>query len=315
MDAWNLISDGVFVLDRNWNYVYLNDAGARLIGRLPDELVGKNIWEQFPEAIGTAFERKYREAAQTGKVVEFEAHFDPLGRWYSLRVFPSPDGLTIIYQEVTERHRAEAEVRQALAVARAAEAGLNRSLDHVVEALSKITEFRDTYTSGHQRRVATLARAIAREMGWSEADASGVWVAAMIHDIGKVAVPSEILNKPGKLSELEFELIKSHPQIGFDVVKDVEFAWPVAQSVLQHHERLDGSGYPSGCAGSEICPGARVLAVADTVEAMQSRRPHREELGLDAALETIAAGRETLYDPVVVDACIKLFRELGFQLD
>ena len=174
-------------------------------------------------------------------------------------------------------------------------------------------EMRDPYTAGHQQRVADLACAIANEMGLSEKQTNGIRTAAMIHDIGKICIPAQILSKPGKLNEIEFSLVKAHPGIGYDILKNIEFPWPIAQMVLQHHERIDGSGYPSGLAGSEILLEARILAVADVVEAMASHRPYRPALGLDKALEEISKNRGVLYDPEVTDACLKVFRKKGFE--
>jgi putative nucleotidyltransferase with HDIG domain len=175
-------------------------------------------------------------------------------------------------------------------------------------------ETKDAYTAGHQRRVANLARAIAAEMGLSPEQIDGIRMAAVIHDLGKISVPAEILSKPIGLNDLEYGLIKIHPQVGYDILKEIEFPWPVAQIVLQHHERMDGSGYPQGLLGEEIILEARILAVADVVEAMASHRPYRPPHGVDKALEEISRNRGILYDPEVVDACLKLFNEKGFKL-
>ena len=186
------------------------------------------------------------------------------------------------------------------------------SLEAVVRAVATAAELRDAYTAGHQRRVSELAVAIAKDVGLDPDTTAGIGVAATIHDIGKLAVPAEILSRPGRLSEAEFAIIKQHPQAGQGIVAGIDFPWPVADVILQHHERLDGSGYPRGLHGDEISIGARILAVADTVEAMLSHRPYRPALGLDAALRTIGAGRSTLFDPDVVDSCTRLLREKGF---
>jgi len=190
---------------------------------------------------------------------------------------------------------------------------LERALEDTIQAIATTIETRDPYTAGHQKRVAQLAVAIAREMALPEQRSIGVLRGAGIHDIGKIYIPSEILSRPGKLSAEEFSLIKIHPQVGYDIVKDIDFPWPVATMLLQHHERLDGSGYPHGLAGSgSILLEARILAVADVVDAMVSHRPYRAALGLDAALQEIRCNRGKLYDTVVVDACLCLFRERGF---
>ena len=176
-------------------------------------------------------------------------------------------------------------------------------------------EMNDPFTAGHQRRVANLARAIATEMGLSRERVDGMRMAGFIHDLGKLSVPGEILSKPGRLTEIEFNLVKTHPQVGYDILKRVESPWPVAQIVLQHHERIDGSGYPTGLRGDEIMLEARILAVADVVEAMSSHRPYRPALGIDRALEEISRNRGLLYDPSAVDACLKVFTEKGFKFD
>jgi putative nucleotidyltransferase with HDIG domain len=177
-----------------------------------------------------------------------------------------------------------------------------------------MVEVKDPYTAGHQRRVTDLARAIATEMGLKKNQIEGIRTAGVIHDIGKIIVPSEILTKPSQLTEAEFEIIKTHPKVGYDILRDKEFPWPIAQIVYQHHERMDGSGYPLGISGPEILMEARVLAVADVVEAMASHRPYRPALGLDKALEEISKGKGQLYDPEVVDACLKIFKEKRYEL-
>jgi sensor domain CHASE-containing protein len=191
---------------------------------------------------------------------------------------------------------------------------LRRAMGGTLEALALAVEVKDPYTSGHQRRVADLARTIALEMGLPGEELDGIRMAAVVHDIGKISLPAEILSKPARLAEVEFNLIKTHPQKGYDILKEIEFPWPIARTVWQHHERMDGSGYPLGIRGEEILLGARVLAVADVVEAMASQRSYRETPGLERALEEIRAKRETLYDPAVVDACLSIFKEKDFRL-
>ena len=191
-------------------------------------------------------------------------------------------------------------------------AKVRRTLGTIVQAMGTTLETRDPYTAGHQRRVADLARAIATELGLPADQIEGVRTAATIHDIGKIAVPAEILSKPGKLTDTEFELIKIHAKIGYDILKQIEFPWPIAQFVLQHHERLDGSGYPAGLCGDDIFLEARILGVADVVEAMATHRPYRPALGLDGALAEISKNKGVLYDAPVADACLKIFTEKGF---
>lgn len=189
---------------------------------------------------------------------------------------------------------------------------LKGSLLDFVTAIAATIEVRDPYTAGHQRRVAHLATAIAKELRLTEDQIVGLKLASVMHDIGKIRVPAEILSKPGRLDELEFNLIKRHPVTGYEILKSINFPWPIATAVLQHHERLDGSGYPSGLTEKEILHEAKIVAVADVVEAMVSHRPYRAGLGVDAAMEEITANKGTRYDPLVVDVCLKLFREQNY---
>jgi putative nucleotidyltransferase with HDIG domain len=183
-----------------------------------------------------------------------------------------------------------------------------------VTSLGNALDIKDPYTAGHQKKVVYLAVAIAEELGLSEDQIKGISVAGNLHDIGKIYVPSEILSKPGKLSDIEFAMIKSHCQAGFEIIKEIEFPWPVAEVILQHHERMDGSGYPRGLTGDQLLLEARIMAVADVVEAMASHRPYRPALGIDIALAEISENRDILYDPDVVDACLRIFGEKGFKL-
>ena len=192
---------------------------------------------------------------------------------------------------------------------------LKKSLEDSVQAIATTLEMRDPYTSGHQKRVAQLSVAIAREMNLSEIQIEGIHFGSLIHDIGKIHIPAEILSYPGRLSKVQFELVKTHPEVGHDILKGIAFPWPVAEMVLQHHERLDGSGYPQGLKNGGIILEAKILGVADVVEAMASHRPYRPGLGIDKALEEITAHRGTRYDPDIVDACVRLFHEKRFTLE
>jgi putative nucleotidyltransferase with HDIG domain len=190
---------------------------------------------------------------------------------------------------------------------------LRASLEGTINAIAKSVEARDPYTAGHQLRVAELAAAIAREMGFEENQIKGIHMGASIHDIGKINLPAEILSKPSKLTDIGYRLIQAHPQVGYDILRDIDFPWPVADIAHQHHERLDGSGYPQGLKGEEICLEARVVAVADVVEAISSHRPYRPALGIGVALDEIETNRGKLYDPAVADACLKLFKDKHFS--
>ncbi len=192
---------------------------------------------------------------------------------------------------------------------------LENAMNGIVRAIAHTVETRDPYTAGHQRRVADLAAAIAQEVGFTHDQIEAVRVAAIIHDLGKISVPAEILSKPSRLTANEFNLIKEHPQVGYDIVKDIEFPWDVSTMIHQHHEKLNGSGYPLGVAGSDILPESRVLTVADVVEAMASHRPYRPGLGVEVALEEIAKNKGQLYDPEMAQACIALFNSRRFSFD
>ena len=188
---------------------------------------------------------------------------------------------------------------------------LRRSSLAVIEAMSAALEQRDPYTAGHQAGVAVLAVAVAREMGWAEERVEGLRLGAMIHDIGKIGVPADILNRPGKLTAAEMEIIRTHSQVGHDILKHVSFPWPIQEMILQHHERLDGSGYPGGLTGAQIIEEAKVLSVADVVEAIASHRPYRAALGI--GVEEIERGSGTLYEPAIVDACLNVLRRGDFD--
>ena len=192
---------------------------------------------------------------------------------------------------------------------------LNKTFDDTILAFSTIVEIKDRYTAGHQIRVAKLAEAIAIEMNRGEEEVRVTRIAGIIHDIGKIYVPADILSRPGRLSDLEFSIIKMHAQYGYDILKTIDFPWPIAQVVLQHHEKLDGSGYPNRLKGTDILLYARILTVADVVEAMASHRPYRSALGIDRALEEISQNKGKLYDPEVVDACLKLITVKGFVFE
>ncbi len=208
----------------------------------------------------------------------------------------------------TARQRAEVEVKKNLNK-------LKQTLGAIIQVLEKTVEVRDPYTAGHQRRVADLARSISAEMGFSQDRIDGIRIAGIIHDIGKIYVPAEILSKPRRLTTYEFNLVKTHSQVGYDILKTIDFPWPVARIVLQHHERLNGSGYPNKLMHDNILIEARILGVSDVVEAMASHRPYRPALGLDAALKEVSDHKGSLYDPEVVEICTRLFREKLFDFE
>ncbi len=212
----------------------------------------------------------------------------------------------------TDMYRVKAEELNYLVKERTRE--LEDILNKIIETMSKLVETKDPYTAGHQERVMKIAVAIARQMGMDSEKIEGLKNAALLHDIGKIYVPSEILTKPGRISKEEFALIKMHPRLGYELLKLIRFPWPIAEIVFQHHERLDGSGYPRGISGESILLEARIIAVADVVEAISSHRPYRPSLGIGVAISEIEKNRGKLYDKDAVDACIEIFKQ-GFKLD
>ena len=211
-------------------------------------------------------------------------------------------------QDITVRKQSEEALNQSLKK-------LRRNLMGTIQAMSSMVEIRDPYTAGHEKIVSMLARAIANELGLPSDVVDNIRMAASIHDIGKISVPAEILSKPGRLTDIEMKLIQMHSQTGYDILKDVDLPYPIAKIVLQHHERLNGSGYPQGVKADDILLESRIVSVADVVEAMASHRPYRPALGIDMALEEIEKNKGIFYDAVVVDACVRLFREKGFKLE
>ena len=215
-------------------------------------------------------------------------------------------GAVLLFNDITESIIAEEKLKQSFEI-------LQKATGDIIQAMSSTSEMRDPYTAGHQKRVKELAVAIGRKMNINQEQLEGLKFAGIIHDIGKISVPSDILSKPGKINKMEFEVIKNHSQVGFDLLNKIEFPWPISRIVHQHHERMDGSGYPLGLKSDQILLEARILAVADVVEAMTSHRPYRAALGIEQALQEITDHKHDYYDPNVVDACIALFREKKFK--
>jgi len=298
------VSDVIFVLDADGSIIYANASGLAMFGVSAEDAIGANafdyihpedrqrvagIYARMADSPGVAMTDTVRvRSPKTGGVRELEVVRT------NLLHEPAIAGIVVNGHDVTERNGYLM--------------SLEASFGAITGAIANMVEIRDPYTAGHQREVARLAGAIAREMGVDEEDIKGIEVAATLHDIGKIAVPSEILNRPGRLSRAEFELIKVHSQVGSDIVAEVPFPWPVAEMILQHHERLDGSGYPNGLSGGDILLGSRVLAVADVISAMAAHRPYRPALGIGPALAEIEAHRGDLYDLDVVDTCLRLSR-------
>lgn len=312
------IQDGISILDLDLNIVQVNPTMEKWYAQT-QPLVGKKCYQAYQ-----ARDEACRACPSLRTIATGEPHQETLPKlgdagevegWLEEYIFPwidpatgSMEGVIVYLQDITHRLQAQEALTDSLAK-------LKKTLHGTVLALASAAERRDPYTAGHQRKVAQLACAIAREMGLNSEQIEGVRVIGLLHDIGKIAVPAEILAKPGKIAESEINLIKSHPQVGYEILKQVEFPWPVAPAVLQHHERLDHSGYPEGLGGPEICLEAKIIAVADVVEAMSSHRPYRSSLGIDQALKEILQYKGVRYDPEVVDTCIALFTEKGFEFD
>ncbi len=296
----------VVALKSDMTIFYCNEAYANFVGRSISELEGKNLIELFPAFNKTQVYQAYLKVLETGKAEEVEGSIgDKLVHTW---VYRTEDGILAIAEDVTGRQRAETELKESYEK-------LHRTMDQTIQALSVTLGKRDPYTSTHQQRVTQLACAIALEMRLTDKQVSGMRVAAILHDIGKIYVPSEILSKPTKLSTAEFGIIKTHPKAGYDILASIEFPWPVATIVLQHHEKLDGSGYPSSLKGDQILLEARILCVADIIEAMSSHRPYRPALGINSALDEIVQSRGIKFDPLVVDACVCLIQDKGYKLD
>ncbi len=303
---------GVFI-ESDGRIVFVNERFPKMLGYMPDDMLGKSLLEFVHPEHRDLF--SYTVSGMLlGRGIPAELEIKALKRgggegWYRILLArishggrPAVMGNVV---DITDRKELERKLNHNLDK-------MKRNLEGTIKAFASTVEKKDPYTAGHQRKVAELSREIAKGLGLFSDEVEGIYFAGLVHDIGKIAVPSEILTKPGKLTEIEFELLKTHPQVGYDILKDIEFPWPIAEMVLQHHERLDGSGYPQGLKDGEIILGARIIGVADVVEAMSSHRPYRPALGIDKALSEIRSGRGRLYDSDVVDMCIKLFMECGF---
>jgi len=302
--------DGIVILDQDGKVYESNRQFAAMLGYTPEEMNQLYVfdWEyQFPQEktlemirtvdeAGDHFETKHRRKDGTTYDVEISTN---------AAVIEDQKLIFCVCRDITERKLSEDRLLQSYQ-------SLRKTLNDAINAMVKIVETRDPYTAGHQQNVAELATAIAREMNLEEERIDRLRTAAVIHDIGKMYVPSDILSKPGKLSEIEYSLIKTHPHYGYEIVKDMDFHCSIAQAILQHHERMDGSGYPAGIKGDEIILEAKILVVADVVEAMAADRPYRPAQGLNRALEEISMNRGKLYDQAVVDACLELFNSGRF---
>ncbi|RPH48502.1 MAG: PAS domain S-box protein [Desulfobacteraceae bacterium] len=306
----------IFYKDRDGRYAGFNRAYENFFGTTKEKLIGKTVFDISPPELAKIYHAKDNDLLESGVEQEYESQVkNTLGVIrdviFNKAVFTDSkgtvNGLIGTILDITERKQAEEKLKDTLE-------SLRKSFGTIIQVMVSAVEVRDPYTAGHQIRSADLARAIATEMGLPQEKIDGIRMAGSIHDIGKLSIPAEILSKPGKLSAIEFSLIKEHPLKGYEMLEDVESPWPLAEIVYQHHERIDGSGYPRNLKGDEILLEARIMAVADVVESMASHRPYRPAHAINAALEEIEKNKETLYDANAVDACLRLFREKGFQL-
>jgi PAS domain S-box-containing protein/putative nucleotidyltransferase with HDIG domain len=292
-----------------------NHAGEQLLGYARGDMLGKNDYDFFPPEQADAFTRRDREVLESRRLVEIPEEritaADGSERWlqtFKVGLYDEaghPTHLLGISVDITARKHMADKLHEQGQI-------LEEALEGTVHAVSLAVELRDPYTAGHQRRVAELACAIAREMGLDEDRIRGVRLGAMIHDIGKIGIPAEILSKPSRLTQLEYNIVRAHATMGFDILKDISFPWPVAEIAHQHHERIDGKGYPQGLKGDEIALEARIVGVADVVESMASHRPYRAGLGMPMALDEIEKNCGILYDAEVAAACRRVLDQ-GFE--
>jgi HD-GYP domain-containing protein (c-di-GMP phosphodiesterase class II) len=310
----NALPDGLIVTDREYQIVFANSAFCRIAAKPAAQIIGAKCYRTFDcslchtpscpltrlRAQGGPLQYEtdsHCKIHQTPWLVTAAAYYDTAGEFAGM-VEKITDGGTLLDMRNQLYHSRER---------------LRKNMGAIIQAMSTTIEIRDPYTAGHQRRVAKLCRAIATHLGFSWEAIQGLRMAAAIHDLGKILVPAGILNKPGPMSEHELAIIRMHPRTAYDILKGIQFPWPIAETIYQHHERLDGSGYPRQLKGDEILLEARILAVADVVESMASFRPYRPEMDLDAALEELRTHKGTLYDARVVDTCIALIAEKEFD--
>jgi len=305
--------DAIFITSEGNGFIEFNQASLDLLGYARAELM-----KLRPGAIFQTpgdFRAIDREIRDRGSIKDYEAAFLRSDGKGVMCLISSTERLACdgsireyqtIVKDITRQKHDQEKLEKTMEM-------LRKNLNGVIKLVAQVVEKRDPYTAGHQRRVTDLARTIAQEMNLPGTQVDAIRIAGSIHDIGKILIPSEILNKPGNLSEIEMSLLKAHSRIGYDTLKEIDWPYPVPEIVLQHHERMDGSGYPQGLLGRDMLIEARILAVADVVESMNSHRPYRPALGVQLALEEICREQGTLYDPDVVDACLLVFRDKGFQ--
>ncbi len=306
---------GIYII-QDGKLVYVNPRCAEILGQgSADKLIGQSLMQYIVvadrvsvmESMRRLLDKEVRSITAEYGLLHKDGVTITVGANASLATYHGQPAIIGMAQDISEKKRAEEQISNYVARLKAA-------FLSTVQMATSLSEMRDPYTAGHERRVAEIAVAIATTLGWDEQRIEGLRIAGYLHDIGKISIPAEILVKPGRLTATEYALVQGHAQASYEVLKHVEFPWPVAAVALQHHERMDGSGYPNQLKGDEIMLESRIMAVADVVEAMASHRPYRPGLGIDKALAEIERGSGTLYDPMVADACLCMFREQGFVL-
>tara|TARA_Y100001937_G_scaffold128452_3_gene205080 strand:+ start:343111 stop:344181 length:1071 start_codon:yes stop_codon:yes gene_type:complete len=320
--ALDSIRAHVVLLDQEGTIVYVNGAWkdfARQNGYEGDSYyLGMNYLSVCPTKPGSAdpvtegFQGLMKNRAGEFRI-DYPCHSPTEKRWFQMRVtcFTSAEGffMVVVHENVTELVLAEKKQQRLLNSLEVTNAKLNKALTSTVSSLGRAIEKRDPYTDGHQKRVSALATRIAQRMDLPEETVTGIRLGALIHDIGKIQIPAELLSSPRKLSDLEMQMIRTHSEVGFEIMKEAEFPWPLAEMIHQHHERMDGKGYPAGLRGEDILLEARIIAVADVAEAISSHRPYRPGKGVEEAREELRNGRGTIYDDKVVDVCLSILEE------
>ena len=309
LKALDQMAEAALMVNKEENITYVNRAFKQLFGYSELDIIGRPLDVLSVDDPVSYTTRDTLALLQTkgtfkSEVLRRKANGDLLPVYLTAStIFDEHNrlfGYAGTYLDLTPLKKAASQLEQAYA--------------SVISAISLTVEQRDPYTSGHQKNVSLLSMEIAKKLGKDQQFIRGLELGAAIHDIGKIHIPAEILNRPGRLSEPEMDMIKTHPQVGYDIIKDIEFPWPVGPMILQHHERIDGSGYPNGLPADAICKEAKIIGVADVVDAITSHRPYRPAKGLDVALKEIRTNRGILYDEEVVDACLELFEKDGFSL-
>ncbi len=309
------IGDAVIVTNSKGDITFFNPVAEIMTGYKRESVMGKPLERVIHiEDEKISFVKNYKNECDKEKSRYYIVSMNNKKIPVDYRITPLIDnknnyvGTVMVVRDISERIRYEDRIHESFRV-------LRKAMGGVIHAMAQTVETRDPYTAGHQRRVANIARYIAERMSLPSDKIEGIRMAGVIHDLGKISIPAEILSKPGKITEVEFNLIKNHCQAGYDILKSIDFPWPIADIVYQHHERIDGSGYPGGITGDEIIIEAKIISVADVMEAMASHRPYRPSLGVDFALNEIEKNKGILYDKDVADTCIKMFRSGDVSID